>query len=149
MFTRVVPAVVNVYLTVFPFKAFQTITLVSIRFVPTVSIVLTRVRIAVVDVPFALNTRESRLTLTSEPVDQVVTLLGVVAMARRWIGEALVDLDVTVDPLKPGLAVTLVTLSWTFQVLATASVLARVDHALIYLLSTCWSSEALGAIAEE
>jgi len=114
IFTRVVLAVVYVYLTVFPSETLEAIAFVPIWFVPTFALILTRVWVTVIDVPFALDSREAWQTLTLEPVYQVVALFGVVVMAGRWIGEAFVDVSGAVNSFKPRLTVALVPLSWAF-----------------------------------
>lgn len=114
VFTRIVLTVVDVYLADFPSEALEAITFVAIWFVPTFPFILTRVRVAVINVPFALNTRKAWQTLTLEPVHQVVTLFGVVAMARRWVGKTFVDVNGAVCSFKTRLTVALVPLSWAF-----------------------------------
>ena len=111
VFTRVDLAVVDVYLTVFPSEALEAITFVAIWFVPTFPFILTRVRVAVVNVPFALNTRKAWQTLTLEPVHQVVTLFGVVVVAGRWVDVAFVDVNGAVNSFKTRLTVALVPLA--------------------------------------
>ena len=149
VFTRVDLALVDVYLTVFPSEALEAITFVAIWFVPTFPFILTRVWVAVIDVPFALNTRKAWQTLTLEPVHQVVTLFGVVVVAGRWVDVAFVDVNGAVDSFKTRLTMALVPLSRSLKVLTTAPILAWVYHTLIDFFCTCGSSEALGTITEE
>jgi len=91
-----VPTVINVDLTVFSFKPITALALVAVNVIPAYPIILTGARVAVVNVPLALDTSKARKTLAEYITDFVVAFLGVLVMAGQRPDIAVINIYGTV-----------------------------------------------------
>lgn len=124
----VVAALVNISLTSLPKPAGLTCTLVVIDEVDTLASVLTRAVQTFIHVLLAQPASVARLAPTLEPVDLVHAL----ALVEARVAGTLVHIDLTVVSVCSGQTVTLVTTAQS--PLASASVMARIDIALVNFL---------------
>ena len=91
-----VPTVINVDFTFFSFKPITTLALVAVNVIPAYPIILTGARVAVVNVPLALDTSKTRKTLAEYITDFVVAFLGVLVMAGQRPDIAVINIYGTV-----------------------------------------------------